>query len=87
MSCVFNLKVKFENSIKTYDIRFNENESIYDQQEKFFTSQQIEGEKKILHLFNLSHGKFITKTEDLKSFTKNNDNTLYEYLTNHRNTQ
>ena len=76
MSALYKLKVKFENSPKTYDITFNEIDSIADQQENFLSSQQIEGEKKIYHLYNLNNNKFITKTEDLKSITKINEQTF-----------
>ena len=72
MNNVFNLKVKFENSSKSYEIVLNENENFSEQQENFFNSQQIE-EKKIYHLFSPTVNKFITNVNDLKLMGAIND--------------
>ena len=55
---VFNIKVKLENINKSYDLCLNDIETITDQLEKFLSSIKVEGEKKVLHLFNLNNGKF-----------------------------
>jgi hypothetical protein len=72
MSSVLNFKVKFENSSKQIDISFNQIESIADQIDKF----QIEEEKKIYHLYNIKHNKFITKVEELKQLNKSDESSL-----------
>ena len=53
---VFNIKVKLENINKSYDLCLNDIETITDQLEKFLSSIKVEGEKKVLHLFNLNNG-------------------------------
>ena len=70
---VFNIKVKLENINKSYDLCLNDIETITDQLEKFLSSIKVEGEKKVLHLFNLNNGKFITHIDDIKSINKLND--------------
>lgn len=76
MNSVYAFKIKIENCTKTFDIIFNETDSIEDQQEKFLSNLNIDIEKKYYHLFNLKNNKFITKIDDIKQLNKSDDHSL-----------